>query len=211
LAMTDFLQNILDEGVKSGWFSEKKIGALDKSCCSSATEMVIDFDEFKDKFHKGGQTPSSCDGLKILPAHERLDFIEMKGLKKFIGRSNADAAKLDGELETQIADFDFPKKIIDSLDSLSKWLKTNPIFNSNSLDDVQKQFIILTDIDPSENAVQFISLNFDFFGLFSENMDDRIHRYFEEKMVQFPAAGIRNFKRPLLKTCLEMDDFYSIR
>lgn len=209
MAVTTFLKSILEEGVRDRWFSIEKIGRLKQSCCLSATTEVVDFDAFKDRFHKGGQLPASCDGMKILPEHGRIDFIEMKGLKIFINRAISGTGKLDSDLEAQITDFNFPKKVVDSLASLSIWMKSNGLAETGNLDEVPKRFIILTDIDPAENAVQFISLNFEFFAQFGESVEARVHRFFENRIGQLSEMHIQNLGRPILKTCSEIDGYYA--
>ena len=81
-----FLENFLEFGKAHHFFEIKQTGQIEKVCCQDSTTEVIDFDKTKEAIarHHGIQQPKSCDALKILPEKKTIDFIEFKGLAKFI-------------------------------------------------------------------------------------------------------------------------------
>ncbi len=72
----------------------------------------------------------------------------------------------------------------------------------------KKQFIVLTDVDAQENAVEFIALNFDFLANFSTSIEDQIHQSFSGELGKIPIDLIYGFQPSILKTCREIDLYY---
>ena len=49
MGISSFLQKLLDEGIRLGYFQMLPIGQIDKTCCSAAQTEAIDFDETEEK------------------------------------------------------------------------------------------------------------------------------------------------------------------
>ena len=98
----DFLSKFLQFGIDKGYFQQRKVKDLPKVCCLQSEVEVIDFDKTKECICKEIkiQSSKSCDALRILPESERMDFIEFKGFRKFIGsNSNTNETKIKKHIE----------------------------------------------------------------------------------------------------------------
>lgn len=217
MGINDYLADLLANGVASGHFILLPINRLDKSCCLAAKTEVIDFDAVKEKIRdeKGTHNLKSCDALKIIPTHGRIDFIEMKGLKQLVkwSRHKQDVVNLDIEVREKVLNFNLLGKIVDSLRLLDfiTTLRDFP-FNDETRKhylDVEKYFVVLIDIDPAENAIEFIALNLQFWASFSTNIEHQIERYFAAELSRIPVNIAPNFQHPILKHCGEIDQYYA--
>lgn len=217
MAVSDYLQNLQNEGVEAGYFLLQPLGAIDKSCCKRAGTEVIDFDAVKGKITKGQRTntPKSCDALKILPALERIDFIEMKGFREMLTRSRGDAVQLNQQVQGKIAGFNLLDKIVDSLQILDMLVMPQSFglaFNDDALlyyQNTQKHLVVLIDIDPAENAIEYLALNFLFLGEFSTSVEYQIEHHFATELDRFPLDLAPNFQQPVLKNCNQIDAYYA--
>lgn len=151
MELEDFLQRLLGFGCDSDYFHFKSIGTVDKTCCPNATTVVIDFDKTKDKVCSEAklQPYKSCDALKIIPDLKRLDFIEFKGLKRFVDYVDSiPASQQEQKIAKQIEKFDLETKLHDSYFILYLVLTKNPSLKKSDKTNyrsVEKNYIILVD------------------------------------------------------------------
>ncbi|MBI5916228.1 MAG: hypothetical protein HY842_12705 [Bacteroidetes bacterium] len=193
------------------------IGSVDKSCCTAAATEIIDFDRLKGKLvrEKGLQTLKSCDGLKILPASGRIDFVEMKGVRKMLQftKNHSKPAELHQEISDRFDSFNFLGKIRDSwtlltlVASLKEFLVEGG--TRNELFEARKHLVILTDIDPNENAVELIALNLQYLATFSTPIERQISKLFANALDAIPEGLFLNFQKPILKNCNDVDAYYA--
>ncbi len=212
--MSDYLKQLKEEGEAKGYFQILPLKDLDKSCCSSAETMVIDFDALKEKITKEKNLHSlkSCDALKIIPSHNRIDFIEMKGVREMVmrwGNSSSDTV-LDKKVEKKVKRYNFIGKIEDSLTILKILTTTREItFNDKTrlhYLNTQKNFVILTDIEPEENWVRYISLGFEAIAV---RIQWQVEMQFMAELDSIPTNLAPNFQPPILKNCREIDQYYA--
>jgi len=114
------LKKVLAFGILKEYFKKLAIKDIDKSCCS-LDNFIIDFDKCKDLICKNtNQVPrKSCDGLCLI---DSVDFIEFKSLNNFFDKefkyklkANKENKKESEIIQEKVKDFNFQKKIRDSL------------------------------------------------------------------------------------------------
>jgi hypothetical protein len=93
-------------------YLNKELRRIPDSSCSNVTIEVLDFDLIKDTFYRNLGLPEnvkfkSADALKIIPAQNKIIFIEMKKFDKSLG------LKIDEFIKERIECFQ--NKIIDSV------------------------------------------------------------------------------------------------
>ena len=217
MAVETALEKFLEIGVQNGYFELSTIGGVKKSCCPKSVTAVIDFDKVKDKLVKehGLQTLKSCDCLKIISNKERVDFIEMKGMKILIQRpeNQPSPQKLSKKIGDTIIGFNLLGKIWDS------WLLLNLVasrkeFSSigesrKKLLEAKKYLVILTDIDPKESAIELIALNLQYLATFSTPIEYQISQLFANALDALPEGLFLNFQKPILRNCNDVDAYYA--
>lgn len=226
-----FLDDLLSYGIREGYFTIEPLKCIDESIykpvkkiypdlatarclgwglfireCSTVGISVIDFDKVKERYtaEKGGDLPKSCDALKIISAHKRLDFIEKKSVSRFLKRIDKPNAEFNDEIQKQLTDFNFAEKISKSLEVLQFILDKSNLLNE-LYSTIDKQFIIVTDIDITENAIQDLSFTLNFLGQSSNNPRKEIATKLGKNI-----AGIKldNIKTPKLFSCKELAEYY---
>ena len=146
------LDRLMSFGIENGFFEEKPLGKLEKSCCPCTKTEVIDFDKAKEKILKetSCQQPKSADAIKILPHLSRIDFIEMKGWEQFIIR-NKDKNNFSEETENHIDNLRLSTKIRDRLNTLWIFVKNKNLRCSNlefsQYEQAEKNYFVVVDID----------------------------------------------------------------
>ena len=219
MAVKDFLSTLLTDGLTKGYFRLTEIGQLSDSCCHHSTTQVIDFDEVKNKIIASSNlnTIKSCDGLKVLPELKRIDFIEFKGFKSFTHHQLSQykrVEKLNEKLEKQVSKYDLRGKIEDSLTIWENLIRSKDFVWNNATRQaargVKKHYIILTDIDPNENAVEFIALNLLFLGQFSTPIEKQFESKLQKEIDNMPTDLAYNLHRPILKHCNNIDAYYNL-
>jgi hypothetical protein len=218
MGISGYLSNLLAEGQRAGYFNLLPLNALHKSCCAAVQTEVVDFDVVKDKLTQAQRlhTLKSCDALKILPAQERLDFIEMKALREVLRRSRNqhNSAKLDTELREKAEDFNFLGKIVDSLHLLQSLTTLREMtFNDQARQgylNARKHFVVLTDLDPEETAIEFFALNLAFLASFSTPIALQIERHLSTELSKVPSNLAPNFQPPMLMHCGQVDGYYAV-
>ena len=144
------LDMILDFGLGENYFSKKSIKNIEKSCCDLEQE-IIDFDETKEIICKEANqiTRKSCDGLCL---SKSIIFIEFKSIKKFFEGEYKYKLKNNNEdeiIKSKAKDFNFEKKIEDSLwlfDYIVKHRKLQLSNNQqNTLKNCNKYYYIVKD------------------------------------------------------------------
>ncbi len=206
------LQELLVFGIKKGFFEIKNLGQLNSSCCSQSILEVIDYDEtakkIKRELNNKIRTPKSADALKIIPKHNRVDFIELKGFEKFIKYQDV----TNDSIESQIKDFNLREKIESSSFILDYIIRCEEftVNGKSALDEYRnksKNFIITTDIEsPLENRL-FL---YDYLaGDGSEKMDT-IKQTIMEKLIQSTNnISLNGLNRPVILSCNEIDGYYA--
>lgn len=154
----------------------------------------------------------SCDALKILPELGRLDFIELKGFKKFIEYLKPDISD-DQQIDETIEKFDLADKIIASNNIIYLLIhtKNNKLKKCDKTHHrtVEKNYIILVDIKLEENGIENIALTLDFLGKASTPIDKLIASKLNMKITDMDANLVPNLNQPMLKSCKHIDDFYA--
>ena len=165
MAVENFLSTLLSDGRAKDLFEVIEIGQLPNACCPHSTTAVIDFDKAKIKIVASSNmhTIKSCDGLKILPQHERVDFIEFKGFKAFTQHQLSKYKRiepLNQKIERQFEKYDLQGKIEDSLVLWEMIIRSNDFVWNNetrkAARSVEKRYIILkhcNNIDEYDNAL----------------------------------------------------------
>ncbi len=114
------LDKVLEFGISKEYFKISTIQDIEKSCCTLKYK-IIDFDKSKDIICKESnqQTRKSCDGLCL---NSSIDFIEFKSINDFFDKefkyklkSNKINLNESQIIKEKVNDFDFQKKIRDSL------------------------------------------------------------------------------------------------
>ncbi len=209
-----FLNNLFEDGHKHGFFYSSTIGQLDKSCCTLSKTEVIDFDKTKEYVvkEKGFVTVKSCDAVKIISSLKRIDFIELKGFKKFLRFNPSSGTQ---KAQQQIEKYDLLTKIYDSAVNImnaiisSKELQYAPTERQKYID-VHKYFIIVTDISPKKNSIQDIADSLDFLANYSTPIEYQIFEMFGEHIQNIRKDVFANFKDTLLIPCENLDEFYKM-
>ncbi len=192
----------------------KPIGQLGSSCCTFANTEVIDFDLFQIGFTKIKELQhfKSCDALKIVG--KQLDFIEMKGFGKnlFLNPKRPTEKKSKSEVEKEIDSFGINEKIKDSLLLWDLFIKEKDILEGKEVREMEKevvfQFILLTDVEVE--SLEWITLNFNYFADYNSNLDSFLIQKLELQLNDIDLSILARIKGvPLLKTCSEIDDYYT--
>lgn len=109
------LEKVLEFGILKKYFTKLAIKNIDKSCCE-LDNIIIDFDKCKESHQV---TRKSCDGLCL---KESIDFIEFKSINDFFDKefkyqlkSNTENINESQIIKEKVDDFDFQKKIRDSI------------------------------------------------------------------------------------------------
>ena len=99
-----FLKELFDFGVNKNLFIVKEIGKLDKTCCTDSIINAIDFDYTKDVICEKLNLShyKSCDALILLIDSERIDFIEMKGLKEYLNPNHNNSLDINSDIKKQL-------------------------------------------------------------------------------------------------------------
>ncbi|MDM8566167.1 hypothetical protein QUF74_11015 [Candidatus Halobeggiatoa sp. HSG11] len=210
MELRNFLQRMLNFGRDSGHFNIIPIGNLEKNCCPYSKTEVIDFDATKDKICKEAnlQTFKSCDALKVLPKLKRLDFIELKGFRQFIKRNNPNEKQID----KQIKKFDLVDKIIASNNIIYLLIhnKNNQLekYDRTHYQKIEKNYIILVDIELEDNGIENIALTLNFLSETSTPIDKLIMSKLNIEITDIDANLVPSLNQPMLKSCKDIDDFY---
>ncbi len=213
---------ITDEtGDLQPFFVFEELGKIDKSCCTTATTEIIDFDLCKETIVKkiNSSTIKSCDALKILPSKQRIDFIELKGFKKFIEWQLSKEEDTNKAIQAKIEKFDFPSKIYDSLHLVDCILREKDFkFTVSERKDflnVEKQFIIVVDIDidfgrkPFEAFLKTINVLSKLPTPRINLVKKQIKRNLQSSLRNIPDNQLARLRRPILKTCDNIDAYYN--
>jgi hypothetical protein len=215
MEIRDFLQKLLDFGKQEGYFEETTIGRLEKSCCKDSVTGIIDFDKAKDiivsEFEL--QTLKSSDGLKISPLFGNLDFIELKGFKKFIRHQFKAGEPAEIQIREKVENFELVSKIRDSIYILQT------IVLSRKLDlckrertvfyNIPKKFIVVVDIEMDENPIEYIALSLSFLSETSTSIEKQISGIVKMEIDKIPGSPFNNIQKPQLMNCKSIDDYYA--
>lgn len=211
------MRRLLDFGKREGYFKETAIGQLAKTCCKQSVTTVIDFDRTKDvvvsEFHL--QTLKSSDALKIVPHVGSIDFIELKGFKKFMkyGLRSGEPGEARGQVREKIESFELAGKIMDSLYILQTVVFSRKFELTKAeravFDGVSKRFIVVVDIEMDENPVEYIALTFSFLGEASTSIEKQVSGILKEELSKIPGSFLSNIQKPQLMNCNSLDAYYA--
>ncbi|RIW26966.1 hypothetical protein D3H55_23410 [Bacillus salacetis] len=211
------IEKLLKFGMDEGYFIIKEIKDIEKSCCDISSTKVIDFDETKKRLiqvinqsPEVFQEPKSCDALKLFTNTNRLDFLEFKGLDRFIsnleGQSPDKATKL---IDKQIIKFDFETKIQDSLFLLELMLKMSRLEITKAERDnfrsIPKNYIIMVDIEIEEDPVKNMALSLAYLSSTSNYQEKVVLHLIDE------VSSLHNrieINKPIIKSSKEIDNYY---
>lgn len=215
MEIRNFLQKLLDFGKQEGYFEETTIGQLKKTCCEQGVTQVIDFDRTKaiviSRFDL--QTLKSADALKIVPLSDILDFIELKGFKKFIRYRARSNEPTGAQVREKIETFDLVNKIRDSIHILQTIVfsrkleltkKERTIFYR-----IPKRFIVVVDIELEQNPLELFTLTLSFLSEISTPIDKQIAGMFKMELDKIPDSPLCNIQKPQLMSCRSIDEFYA--
>lgn len=209
----DFLERFEKFGFDKGYFQKETISNISKTCCSNSTTEVIDFDKTKEQIsqEKNLQHPKSCDALKILPDHNRLDFIEFKGFQQFITH-NTSTKKFSKQLKKQVEKFNFPRKITDSLFILENIVQSKAFKISKPeksfYEQTEKNYIILVDVDLQNNPLQGIAITLATLAQTSTKPEVLIAQELSTSVSKVRGSALHNLNTPILKSCHNIDTYY---
>jgi len=201
MELEDFLQRLLGFGCDSDYFHFKSIGTV-----------VIDFDKTKDKACSEAklQPYKSCDALKIMPDLRRLDFIEFKGLKRFVDYVNSiPASQQEQKIAKQIEKFDLETKLHDSYFILYLVLTKNPSLKKSDKTNyrsVEKNYIILVDTALEEQGIENLALTLEFLSETSSPLERQIANRLAVEIEEMSDLGFK-FNKPMLKSCKTIDSY----
>lgn len=215
MEIRNFLQKLLDFGKQEGYFEETTIGQLKKTCCEHGVTGVIDFDRTKDivisRFDL--QTLKSADALKIVPLSHTLDFIELKGFKKFIQYRSQSHEPTGDQVREKIATFDLVNKIRDSIHILQTIVffrqleltkKERAVFYQ-----IPKRFIVVIDIEIEKNPLELFAVTLSFLSEMSTPIDKQIAGILKTELDKIPDSSLGNIQKPQLMSCKSIDEFYA--
>lgn len=213
MELKDFLIALQDYGIKENLFEIIKIKDLEKSCCEQSNVEVIDFDKTKEFFceKQSLDTLKSADALKFLFDEERIDFIEMKGIKNYIKYQYDKTGNLEDQINGKVDTFDFYSKYYESFHILYQIVKSKNFLFKNKIDLLKKtdiNFIILTDIEEDESPVEFIATSLDFLSETSTEMS-KIFEIFDNKVNTHDFPKLHKMNKPILKNCTLIDIYYN--
>lgn len=199
-------------GIEKGFFEEKSLGELEKSCCPCAKTVVIDFDKAKEKILKetSCQQPKSADAIKILPHLSRIDFIEMKGWEQFIIRTQG-KNNFSKETENHIDNLRLSTKIRDSLNTLWIFVKNKNLRCSNlefsQYEQAEKNYFVVVDIDLYQDPIKDRAIAL---GFLSQNLTkQKVLNALKKDVDGIPESNLENLKKPRILNCREIDEFYN--
>lgn len=211
MELKQFLTKLFDFGLNKNYFIIHEIGKLDKTCCNASVIEAIDFDRTKETICKQLNLShyKSCDALILLIEDERIDFIEMKGLKEYLKPQYKNSLNPDNNIGDQIkgkvVNFNIIQKIEDSLDIL-KLIIQDKDFQQTKADKeifkaIEKNFILLTDIDSSKNGLEFILASLDVLSENSTSIENICMEIFSEEIENIDFPNIYNIQKPIPMNC----------
>jgi len=222
-SVTDFLIKLVNYGEKTfdykgeqvAFFQKKQIKDID-DCCLNAITEVYDFDACKELFSKIHKlkSPKSCDALKIMIDRETIDFIEIKGLKKFIADLKEESEQKNKEkIEQKLVKFQIETKIMDSIYLLYSVMNRGDFSLSTDqkncfFKDVQKNYIIVVDFDMNDPR-QLIAASLGKSMAKSIALEGFMLEMLKEKLDDVPIDSVSHPKKSLIKTCSTIDKFYA--
>ncbi|PFC23506.1 hypothetical protein CN264_19045 [Bacillus cereus] len=211
------LDTFMDKGVQLGLFEIKALKDLEGSCASSASTDVIDYDLVKEKIYKdmnsGGikfNQPKSCDALKILPEENRLDFIEIKGIKFFCDNlKERRKCNPEREMDRAVKKFDLNTKIVQSLDLFKLLLQIEGFEIKNGdkkaiLKDVRKNYLIVIDEEVEKDYAMVFGAQMDFLSKTS-NYNDQMVIKLKSAVEGIDVVGV---SKPILLCHSDVDAYY---
>jgi len=225
--ITAFLEKLIQFGMLEGlkisdklepYFRIDTIGLISKTCCTLANTKVIDFDRTKMLIAKQYQLsePKSCDALKIIiEGDASIDFIEFKGLKKFIYNLWRDGKPIDIQMESQFDKFKLNYKIEDSLLILRLMIQ-NRKFNLTTderliYSKLPKNYIILTDLELEEDGRLDLFVNLNLLAANNpKNLEKEMSEILQQK-IDIAGSKFPEINRPILLTCSTIDKYYKNR
>lgn len=213
------LEKLLHKGISLGIFELKLIKDLPKSSASKANVEVIDYDLVKEKLyremngnHFKFNQPKSCDALKIITQENRVDFIEIKGVKAFCDSlQRKEKCNVDKEIEKQISKFGLEEKIEQSFDILKLLLQIDQFEFKNSekkwiLNDTIKDYLVVIDEEIEQDYSMRIAANLDFLSTTS-NYTEQVIIQLQETISGLSYIKIR---KPKLISHSQLDNYYGI-
>jgi hypothetical protein len=209
--VAEYLTYIEKKGIEIGYFELMHIKDIDKSCCTSAITLVIDFDKTKEKIVAAENliTTKSCDCLKICPDKHCIDLIEMKGFTKFM--EHFKGSKISEKIDETVAKYDLQRKIEDSLHLLNTLVVKKELGRTNEdaqfFRDTKINYILLTDVDSINNGKDYFNLSMFFLATHSNSPENYITLKIEDELTNIPNMGYK-LNKPMQKSCSEIDDFY---
>lgn len=219
MELTIFLKKMYDFGVKKDYFIINEIGKLDKTCCNSSAIEVIDFDNTKEIICKQLNLShyKSCDALIVLIDSERIDFIEMKGLKEYLNPKHKNSldpnSNIQAQVKSKVVDFNIVQKIQDSLDILKLIIQHKDFqqtkFDKKAFKEVKKNFILLTDIDSSKNGLEFILASLDVLSENSTSIENICMEIFSEEIENIDFPNIYNIQKAIPMNCVSLARYYT--
>ncbi|MEI2664062.1 hypothetical protein [Rossellomorea sp. LJF3] len=210
------LQRLLDHGINNSYFKIKPIKDIEKSCCQVSITEVIDYDDTKrymiDTLNQSSitfQDPKSCDALKIIPASDRIDFIEFKGLDLFINNLSGTEVQVERQLTKQVNKFDFETKIKDSLFILDLITKIGSLEMTKKERDyfkeISKNYIIMVDVEIEKDPMKNMAFNLMYLSETS-NFKEKLITYIQDTL-----TGIKErieINKPILLSNKRIDSYY---
>ncbi|WP_322924522.1 hypothetical protein [Paenibacillus campi] len=212
------LSELLNNGTKHGIFTIVALEKLDVHRKIRAKVEVIDYDKTKEllftEISKGSlsfKQLKSCDAIKIIVDDNRLDFIEIKGIKQFCETYHQlSAAEGKQKIDDQLQRFNLPKKIKDSLIILQLLMCTNEIGLNNQQkatfdEEVICDYIIVIDAEIEQDSIKSFATMMSYLADYSSFQQEYIVR------LTTSLDTIEDFKikKPVLKYHSEMDIHYA--
>lgn len=214
MAVNLFLERVLQYGFEGNYFEEMEIGKIDKSCCKQSVILAIDFDKTKEIVCKDAKQTSykSCDALKILIDNERIDFIEFKGLNDYLKRDFNPEKDYSKQIQNKVEKFNLFEKIEDSLNVLNLLLRS-PKFSLTKNEkkifrEIEKNFIIVTDINSVDNGLEFLLASFEVLSETSSSIKSMVFNIWTEEVEKSDIPSNYNIQRPLTFDCNSFNKFY---
>ncbi len=207
MEIKEYLNKLLDYGIKNALFEVKKIKEIPETCCKLSELEVIDFDKTKNIYCNTNNLSElkSADCLKF--TENTIDFIEMKGFKDYLEKEYTNEPN---ELEMKISKFNFTGKIIDSIFILRNII-LNKKFNINDKNKlflkIPKLFIVVVDIDLDENPLEFISETFEFLAENSSDINKTVKAVINNDLSKITDV-FYNLQQPILLSCSDLDKYY---
>ena len=118
-------------------------------CTSAQSTPIINFDEVKDLYYNGfiGATPASVDAIAIGSKGTTFCFVELKGWKNYIVHQTRQKKTIT---ET-VGGYNLSGKLADSQTLCIDLSKDPDLFAHMPV-----RFILVTDIDPDANGIEYI-------------------------------------------------------